>query len=67
MNNLCICGHSKEDHTLRSMETDGTFSTAVLSCHHDQAYFKGMCICPWYSEVDNLTHIEILAKQRNLV
>ena len=67
MHNLCKCGHTIEDHTVLSREEYDWFSSYVGSCRHDRAYFKGMCICSQFQEVDNLTQIELLAKQRGLV
>jgi hypothetical protein len=55
---LCKCKHSKEDHTARGMEEDGTMSEAVLSCRHDKAYFKDMCMCNRYRPVTNLEYLE---------
>ena len=55
---LCKCKHSKEDHTMRSWENDGTISEAVLSCRHDTAYFKGMCLCGQYCSMSNLEYLE---------
>jgi hypothetical protein len=55
---LCKCKHTKEDHIIRGMEEDGTMSEAVLSCRHDQAYFKGMCLCWHYRPVSNLEYLE---------
>jgi hypothetical protein len=62
--NLCVCGHDWRDHLYEG--TNG-LSDEIVECHHDKAFFKGMCCCSSFHEVDNLTHIEILAKQRGLV
>jgi hypothetical protein len=55
---LCKCNHSKEDHTTRNWENDGTISEAVLGCQHDTAYFIGMCLCSWYRPISNLEYLE---------
>jgi hypothetical protein len=67
MHNLCKCGHDWFDHSSCSMELDGTFSSYIGACRHDQAIFKGMCTCWKFQEADNLTRIELLAKQKGLV
>jgi hypothetical protein len=67
MKNLCRCGHDVEAHTMRTTEYDGTVSTFIGPCSQDRVFFKGMCCCSWFIEADNLTHIELLAKQRKLI
>jgi len=69
MHNLCKCGHSLEEHTSPNLYLDdyGNMTNFVGRCNHDKSYFKNMCSCGWFSEVDNLTHIELLAKQKGLV
>lgn len=54
----CACGHERIDHVIRGTESDGTVSSFLGNCHHDRAFFKGMCLCPSYKQMTKLEYLE---------
>ncbi len=54
----CTCGHERREHVSRSWEYDWSQSLYLGGCFHDQAYFKGMCLCSSYRQMTKLEYLE---------